>query len=224
MEASVRRRSLALVAVVAIHLVFLALLVDSSRQRTRLSGAEQVITTFIFNPVVKSAASYALRTRSAPRHSAALPPVTEATAQTPPEMTKDRSPSEEPIDWLASAHQAAREVLAAEAIEAKRNSRMGEGWWLAQEAKQSRFVHRNSFPWSRQPRRSWVDVDPATFLVTFTLGKRCQVVLFLIVPGFGCALGALNPEPGRGDLFDPKFLSQPLNIRPPAVDLLSEQP
>jgi hypothetical protein len=223
MEASVRTRTLALLAVVAIHLLFVAILIDSSRKRERLAGAEPTITAFIFNPAVSAPASQLPRARSARRQAPTSPALSEPALQPPAAVTEEGSRIQEPIDWLASAHQAARDVLAAEAIEAKRNARMGAGWWLAQEAKHHRIASRKSFPWSRQPRRSWVDIDPDTFLVTFTLNERCQVVLFLIVPGFGCALGHLNPEPGRSDLFDPKFLP-PLELAPAADDDLVEPP
>jgi hypothetical protein len=224
MEASVRTRSLALLAVLAIHLLFVAVLIDSSRQRDRLPGAEPTITAFIFNPAASAPAEQLPRARSARRQVPASPAMSEPALPLPSAVTEERSRIQEPTDWLASAHQAARDVLAAEAIEAKRNARMGAGWWLAQEAKHHRFASAKSFPWSRQPRRAGVDIDPNTFLVTFTLNERCQVVLFLIVPGFGCALGHLNPEPGRSDLFDPKFLSPPLELAPAADVNLAEPP
>ena len=224
MEASVRTRVLALLAVLAIHLLFLALWVDASRQRHRLPGSEPTITTYIFNPVTPSPASELPRARSARRPPANPAAVSEPASQPLPAMTEERLRTEEPIDWRASAHYAVREILAAEAIEATRNARMGEGWWLAREARHSRDAHGKSYPWSRQPRRPWVDIDPDTFLVTFTLNRRCQVVLFLVVPGFGCALGRLNPEPGRSDLFDPRFKSQPLEVAPAADGILADQP
>jgi hypothetical protein len=43
-------------------------------------------------------------------------------------------------------------------------------------------------------------------------GRRCTLAFFLILPGFGCAFGPLDPEPGRGDLFDPKYQPQPLEL------------
>lgn len=224
MEAFVRSRALVLVAVLAIHLIFLTVLIHSSRQRNRLTGAERTISTFIFNPLAPAPATDLPRARSGPRQVVASPVVSAPTPQPPPALTEVRSRPEEPIDWLASAHQAARDVLAAEAIEAKRNGRMGEGWWLAQDAKRSHYAHGKSFPWSRQARSSWVDIDPQTFLVTFTLNRHCQIVVFVVVPGFGCALGKLNPEPGRSDLFDPKYRSRPVELLPAIDDNLTDQP
>jgi hypothetical protein len=101
---------------------------------------------------------------------------------------------------------------------------MGEGWWFVREARHPLDAHGKSFPWSRQPRRSGVDIDPDTLLVTFKLNWRCQVVLFLVVPGFGCAVGRLNPEPGRSDLFDPKYRSRLLELPAPADDSFADQP
>jgi hypothetical protein len=48
--------------------------------------------------------------------------------------------------------------------------------------------------------------------MTFTLNRRCQVSVFLILPGFGCALGHLDPDPGRSDLFDPEYVSGPIDL------------
>lgn len=72
------------------------------------------------------------------------------------------------------------------------------------------FAHP-SFPWSRQPLGKHFDVDAHTGMVSVR-GKRCELAFFLILPGFGCALGPLDPEPGRGDLFDPKYQPQPLEL------------
>jgi hypothetical protein len=62
-----------------------------------------------------------------------------------------------------------------------------------------------------------LDFDPDTFEVTVYLGKRCRLSYFLFVAGFGCVLGPINPEPGRGDLFDPKFRSAPVELPVPLM-------
>ena len=67
------------------------------------------------------------------------------------------------------------------------------------------------FPWSRQPLGKHFDADPHTGIVSLS-SKRCTLAFFLILPGFGCAVGHLDPEPGRGDLFDPKYKPQPLEL------------
>ena len=73
---------------------------------------------------------------------------------------------------------------------------------------------RPAFPWSRQPLGKHFDADAHTGIVSVR-GKRCTLAFFLILPGFGCALGPLDPEPGRGDLFDPKYQPQPLELPRP---------
>ena len=70
---------------------------------------------------------------------------------------------------------------------------------------------RPAFPWSREPLGKHFDADPHTGIVSLH-GKRCTLAFFLILPGFGCALGPLDPEPGRGDLFDPRYQPQPLEL------------
>ncbi len=73
---------------------------------------------------------------------------------------------------------------------------------------------RPAFPWSRQPLGKHFDADPHTGIISVS-GKRCTLAFFLILPGFGCAIGPLDPEPGRGDLFDPKYRPQPLELPEP---------
>ena len=70
---------------------------------------------------------------------------------------------------------------------------------------------RPAFPWSRQPLGKHFDADLHSGVVSVN-GKRCMVGLFIILPIFGCDLGHLDPEPGRGDLFDPKYKSQPIEV------------
>jgi len=70
---------------------------------------------------------------------------------------------------------------------------------------------RPAFPWSRQPLGKHFDADPHTGIVSVG-GKRCTLAFFLILPGFGCSFGPLDPEPGRGDLFDRKYQPQPLEL------------
>ena len=70
---------------------------------------------------------------------------------------------------------------------------------------------RPVFPWSRQPLGKHFDADPHTGIVSLS-GQRCTLAFFFILPGFGCAVGTLDPEPGRGDLFDPKYRPQPLEL------------
>ncbi len=39
-----------------------------------------------------------------------------------------------------------------------------------------------------------------------------MIGLVFILPVFGCAVGHLDAEPGEGDLFDPKYQPQPLEL------------
>jgi hypothetical protein len=89
---------------------------------------------------------------------------------------------------------------------------MGSGWWLALADKHPRRIARHSFPWSPQRKYGGAEIDPDNFMITFHLGQRCVVAVFVILPGFGCALGHLDPEPGQSDLFDAKYRPAPLEL------------
>ena len=202
------------VLVVALHLLFIAALIETTRERNSLTATEHVVGALIYLPDLTPAAARANRAPAMPK----APPTAKASpASEPPAAHLPQQPEhrDDVIDWTANAQQAARNILAAEAIEHARNSKMGAGWWLAQDMKQQRRVGRTPFPWSRQPGPSGVDIDPESFVITFRLNRRCQVSVFLILPGFGCALGHLDPEPGRADLFDPKYRSVPIELPPP---------
>ena len=68
---------------------------------------------------------------------------------------------------------------------------------------------RPAFPWSRQPLGKHFDADPHT--ATISVGNdRCVFALVLFLPVFSCNPGHVDPEPGRGDLFDPQYRPQPL--------------
>jgi hypothetical protein len=58
---------------------------------------------------------------------------------------------------------------------------------------------------------------PHSFVLTLRL-KRCQISDFLIVAGFGCDIAGKDPEPGRSDLFDPKYAPQPLELPRPTLE------
>lgn len=78
--------------------------------------------------------------------------------------------------------------------------------------------HRShaSFPWSHQPLTRWFDFDTHTLTSIFHIGKHCEIVLVLILPGFDCVLGHLDDE-ARGDLLDPALLPGPLQLPAPAI-------
>ena len=190
MGASGARRTLVLIAVLAIHLLFVAALIEAFGQRRRSYAAQSVVSTLIYLPAATPRATPSVRTptiRRAPARSAA--PAEPA----PRVLSRDgsgRAQTEEPIDWGANAREAAREVVAAESIDRRRRSRMGDGWLLAQEGRHHREAPHKPFPWSHQPITSWFDIDPDSFVIIFRLGRRCEIV-FLVVAGFGCDLGHL---------------------------------
>jgi len=202
------------IAVVAIHLLFLAAIIKSWRGGRSSSVSESIVSTLLYMPVTTKPALTPSAPRLAARTPAILPPSSEAPVEALTQRTSE-SPSPAPqIDWSASAHQAVLDLLKADANDKELSSKMGTGWWLALDAKQQRRRSRSTFPWSRQPLHGRVDFDPDSFIMTFTLNRRCQFSVFLILPGFGCALGHLDPEPGRSDLFDPKYVSAPIELPP----------
>jgi hypothetical protein len=208
------RRTIVLVAVLALHVLFIAVFVESARERKQPSADAYVVMALIDLPYAAPVSPIARRgpaVTKAPAIAPAVPASVLPQAQVPKQPVR----ANDFIDWTANAQQAARNVLAAEAAERARNSKMGAGWWLAQDAKQQRRVGHSPFPWSRHPGPAGVEIDPESFVITFRLNRRCQVSVFLILPGFGCALGRLDPEPGRADLFDPRYRSAPIE-RPSA--------
>lgn len=122
-----------------------------------------------------------------------------------------------PPDWHALAGQSATALLAAEATAQKRASAIGATPFSNFNAGAHGGAFRPAFPWSRQPLSRAFDFDPDTFEATLYLGKHCRLSYFLFVVGFGCILGPINPEPGRGDLFDPKFRSAPIEVPAPLM-------
>lgn len=125
--------------------------------------------------------------------------------------------------WSAAATVAARRAAKAQAQIRQYHPGSGElpRWWKsAWETPRA----RPSFPWSRQPLSSWFDVsfDRKTGMTVVRIGRRCRIVFLLIEPFFACVLDHLNPDPGRGDLFDRKYLPAPLVL--PGPDLAPARP
>jgi len=220
--ASGTRRLFVAIAVVAVHLAFLAALIEATHHRKLSPATENVVTTTLYFPAATPRLPATSQDRTARSKAATSSAITEPMQSMAPPASYEPSRPEEPIDWLASAHQAARDVLAAEAAELKLDGRMGSGWWLAQDARQHRVTRAKSFPWSRQPLRSWVDIDPSSFVFTFTLNRRCAISVFIVVAELACNLGPLDPEPGRSDLFDPKYKAGTLELPLPAINQLPE--
>lgn len=212
------KRTLVLIAVLAIHLIFVAALIEAFRPRKLLYAAENIASTLIYSPATPRRATRPVGTRTVMRPPAKAPAPTEPAPQVPTEVAGGPAQTEAPIDWEANAHQAARDVLAAESIDLQRSSKIGDGWLLAQERRHHREAPHKPFPWSHQPLTSWFDIDPDSFVIIFRLGRRCQVV-FLVLVQFGCVVGHLDPEPGRDDLFDPIYRPRPLELPETAAPL-----
>lgn len=127
------------------------------------------------------------------------------------------------LKWFAAARTAAHRVVEAQAL--AHRYRPGSGklppWWKAAWGAPKT---RPTFPWSRQPLSPWFDVsfDRHNGVTTIRIGRRCRILLLGIDPFFACFLGHLNPDPGRGDLFDRKYLPAPLVL--PKPDLAPARP
>jgi len=78
-----------------------------------------------------------------------------------------------------------------------------------------------SFPWSREPISKYFDFDRESGIATLSLG-RCRLAFLLIIPGFGCALGRVDPEPGRADLFDERYTAPPIELPNNPLDEASD--
>lgn len=209
-------RAVLFLAVVAIHLAFVAVLVEATRQRLRFMAPAPIVQALIYLPSVRSAAQAATQVPAHGRMNRSASPAPAAPTvpnlPAPQQPIEGTAPIDSPINWSASAHAAARDLIASEARERQLDGQMGSGWWAAQEARHQRRGAHAAFPWSPQGKLRGVDVDPENFIITFHLGRRCVVAVFVILPGFGCALGHLDPEPGHSDLFDPKYRSAPLEL------------
>jgi hypothetical protein len=213
------RRTLVLVAVMAIHLIFVGALIEAFRQQKLLYAAQNIVPTLIYFPAMPRRATASVQARTVRRPSAKSALLPGPLPQAPPQVSSEPAQTERPIDWGANAHQAARDVLRDESIDLQRSSKMGDGWLLAQEGRHHREPRPQPFPWSHQPLTSWFDIDPDSFVIIFRLGRRCQVVYFAVVAALGCTVGHLDPEPGRSDLFDPKYGPRPLELPEPAIPL-----
>jgi len=152
----------------------------------------------------------------APTHIRVRPPkaVKNSAAWPPPAIA-----SLPPPDWRVEAQRGASAALAAEDTAKKRGSAIGGTPFSNFNAGAHGGASRPPFPWSRQPLSGVFDFNPDTFEVTLQFGRRCGLSYFLFVVGFGCVLGPINPEPGRGDLFDPKFRSGPVELPVPLMSM-----
>jgi len=129
----------------------------------------------------------------------------------PTAITPDAVDREPAIDWNAAAVDAARHHLDQQASDRRRDHGMGE----APEASTGAPAPHPAFPWGHQPLSKHFDIQRGVVTVRT---KRCVIGVFIILPGFSCNPGRIDPEPGQGDLFDPKYAPQPLELPKPLVD------
>ncbi len=149
------------------------------------------------------------RPRSVLAPTATLPPLVTPSVNFPADK------SQASVDWAAAAQVASRGFVVAQEIASRQRNATGE-----QPLRGPNAVDGSSppeFPWSRQPLTSWLDFDPTTLVTSIKLGKHCGFGLFIILPVFGCVLDHMDPDPGRGDLFDAKFAARPLRLPDPAI-------
>jgi hypothetical protein len=207
-------RRIALLAVVALHLLG-GLLIGSAFRTSRTPVPDDPAMVWIGWPdpaAAKAPRPRALPLRAQPPRAPLLSPqprVAPAGTQVAPitvspAVTGSARPT---TNWRLEAQRAAGTLIARSDSDRHRDGLMGS-------IPRSPFGTRSprpAFPWSRQPLSKHFDADPHTGMISLS-GKRCTLAFFLILPGFGCALGPLDPEPGRGDLFDPKYKLQPLEL------------
>lgn len=115
-----------------------------------------------------------------------------------------------PLDWAGAAREAAADAAGRALLTRQRLAAMDE---LPDDRQQRTHA---GFPWSHQPRTPWLEFDAHTLTSSLHLGKHCELVLFVILPGFACLLGHLDDE-SRGDLFDPALLPAPLQLPSPLL-------
>ncbi len=133
------------------------------------------------------------------------------TAITPPAAsTPDIAPAPA-IYWRAAATAGARAALDGQARQRHLEQSMG----AAPQSTARAATPHPAFPWGHQPMGKHYDIQGGVLLVRT---KRCVFGVFVILPGFSCNPGRIDPEPGQGDLFDPKYAPPPLEVPRPLVD------
>lgn len=218
MTASLPRRATTLIAACLLEVLLVMVLVRSLR--SALPGPT-VVMAFVSRAQLLKAASVSapqaplLRARpgrillpqlsvpdarSLPQPSARFPPAV-------PSITRRVHTQR---DWAEAARQAAADAAGQAVLTRQRLAALDE----LPDGNQPRS--HASFPWSHQPLASWFDFDAHTLTTSLHLGKHCEFVLFVILPGFGCVLGHLDDE-SRGDLFDPALLPPVLQLPAPLM-------
>jgi hypothetical protein len=198
---------------VGLHLCgFLVLLRAVDAERTSRQADDRAILWLTLPALAPAPPAEPGSRREVARSASRSPLRQPVDSQSPPvavpvPLVQPPQPTQPATNWNLEANRAASDLLAANALEQRRDRSMGS-------TPISPYHHappRPSFPWSRQPLGKHFDADPHSGVVSLN-GKRCMIGLFLIFPIFGCGVGHLDAEPGRGDLFDPKYKSQPLEV------------
>jgi len=209
-----------LLVVLALHGLLLLILRDALGRASRAQRRELAMVWLDLAPSrPQAAASAAARSLRLPARPAAPPPLPAPTKEPPLPVAVTAPAVSAPIDWSAEAQRAAQAALKQAARDRRAPTAMGA-------VPHSNFgvpASRPQFPWSRQPQGGIVDFDPGSFVLTLSL-KRCQISYFLIVAGFGCDIAGKDPEPGRSDLFDPKYAPQPLELPRPLLEAAPASP
>jgi hypothetical protein len=120
------------------------------------------------------------------------------------------------VDWGGTAKQAAAALASAAVLTRAQLAASGE---LPEPTPPA---HHAAFPWAHQPRIPWLDFDRRNLTTSVHLGRHCELVFLVILPGFGCLLGHLDST-ARGDLFDPTLLPPPLQL-PATPAMLRRKP
>lgn len=222
-------------AVLALHLLLLWALLLAMRSPQVLRAAAEPVMTWLSlpdwpaAPAVQATAPRAARSPSAasagshlPRALDRMPGVPAVPALVSPADALPSpitpAPSRAAIDWQAAAENGARQALAAEQAQARRERSMGP----RPGGVPGHVPKKEAFPWGHQPKGKHYDVQGPVVVLR---SKRCVVALLLFVPaGFSCNPGRVDEEPGQGDLFDPKYRAQPLELPKPLIDDPLAQP
>jgi hypothetical protein len=122
------------------------------------------------------------------------------------------TPPQPSANWAQAALLAAAQVVGARTLAQRRRQASGEMPWPDAMPPPRAGA---SIPWSHQPLTRWFDFDPATLVSSVNLGKHCQLVFFVILPGFGCILGHIDS--GGGGHFEASFDLR--SLEPPPLEL-----
>ncbi len=211
-------RYLAFVAACALQLLFILAFVELGRDHGTANVPEPAVTAVLLPPGQEAPASTptaptATRRMPSPLSIQPVPRVLPAPEiNFPPTQARSASQSRKArADWARAAHLAAAQVVAEQTLARRRRQASGEMPWPQTEP----GPRTPSLPWSHQPLTRWFDFDPATLVTSLNLGRHCELVFFVILPGFGCILGHIDS--GAGGHFDANF--DPTSLEPPPLEL-----